>query len=95
MGAWIEEYDGIFFISLASILVGAFGVSVRYCLKSKCEHFSLCCGLIKVDRRVDLEIQEEMKELEMGVKDDEKSGVEEVDFSKLQSKKKIDLEKRI
>ena len=36
-----------------------------------------------------------MKELEMGVKDDEKADVEEVDLSKLQNKKKIDLEKRI
>ena len=94
MSSW-EIFDAVFWISIATILVGACGVSTRYCLKSKCEHFSLCCGLIKVDRRVDLEIQEEMKELEMGVKDDEKADVEEVDLSKLQNKKKIDLEKRI
>ena len=66
-----------FFISLATILVGAFGVSVKYCLKSKCEHFSLCCGLVKIDRRVDLEIQEEMKALELGINDEEKEEVKE------------------
>ena len=69
--SWIETYDGVFFISLATILVGAFGVSVKYCLKSKCEHFSLCFGLIKVDRRVDLEVQEEIRELELGAKEEE------------------------
>jgi len=69
--SWIQIYDGVFFISLATILVGAFGVSVKYCLKSKCEHFSLCFGLIKVDRRVDLEVQEEIRELELGAKEEE------------------------
>jgi len=83
MSAWIQTYDGVFFISLATILMGAFGVSVKYCLKSKCEHLNLCCGLLVIDRRVDLEIQEEMKELEMGVKEDEKGEMPEIDLSKL------------
>lgn len=69
---WIQTYDAVFFISLATIIVGAIGVSAKYCLKSKCEHFSLCCGLIKIDRRVDLEIQEEIKEMELGIRDEEK-----------------------
>jgi hypothetical protein len=69
--SWIQTYDAVFFISLATIIVGAFGMSAKYCLKSKCEHFSLCCGLIKVDRRVDLEIQEEIRAMELGVKDDD------------------------
>ena len=85
--SWIETYNAVFFISLATILVGAFGVSVKYCLKSKCEHFSLCCGLIKIDRRVDLEVEEEMKAIEMGIRDEEKADMPEIDMSKLQSKK--------
>ena len=68
---WISTYDGVFFISLATILAGAFGVSIRYCLKSKCEHFSICFGLLTVDRRVDLEVQEHIRELELGVQDEE------------------------
>lgn len=79
---WIEEYNAVFFISLATIIVGAFGVSVKYCLKSKCEHLNLCCGLLVVDRRVDLEVQEEMKEIEMGIKEDEKSEMPEIDVRK-------------
>lgn len=86
--SWIETYDAVFFISLATILVGAFGVSVKYCLKSKCEHLNLCCGLLVIDRRVDLEVQEEMKAIEMGVKDEEKGEVPDIDLSKLNQNKK-------
>ena len=69
--SWINTFDGVFFISLATILVGVFGMSIKYCLKSKCEHFSLCCGLLKIDRRVDLEVQEEIRRMELGVKEEE------------------------
>jgi hypothetical protein len=69
--SWIETFDAVFFISLATIIVGAFGVSVKYCLKSKCEHFSICYGALKIDRRVDLETQEHLREIELGIKDDE------------------------
>lgn len=82
--SWIETYDAVFFISIATIIVGAFGVSVKYCLKSKCEHLNLCCGLLVIDRRVDLETQEEMKEIEMGLNhDEEKVDMPEIDLSKL------------
>jgi len=63
--------DGVFFLSLATILAGSFGLAVKYCLKSKCEHFSLFCGLIKIDRRVDLETQEHLREIELGINDEE------------------------
>ena len=69
MSGWIQEFDGIFWMSLATILVGAFGVSVKYCLKSKCEHLTLCCGLLKIDRRVDLEVQSELRQMEMGIEE--------------------------
>ena len=63
--------DGVFFLSLTTILAGSFGLAVKYCLKSKCEHFSLFCGLIKIDRRVDLETQEHLREIELGINDEE------------------------
>lgn len=69
MATWIEEFNGIFFLSLATILAGSFGVAIRYCLKSKCEDFSLCYGLLRVERRVDLETQVDMRALELGIKD--------------------------
>jgi hypothetical protein len=70
--SWIQTYDAVFFISLATIIVGALGVSAKYCLKSKCEHFSCCYGLFVIDRRVDLEVQEEIRALELGINEDEK-----------------------
>lgn len=80
--SWIDEYNSVFFISIGTLLVGAFGVAVKYCLKSKCEHFSLCCGLIKIDRRVDLEVQEHLREIELGVTDEEKAEMPEIDLKK-------------
>jgi len=71
MSDWMLTYDGVFFISIATLITSIIGLSIRYCLKSKCEHFSLCFGLIKIDRRVDLEVQEELAQLEMGITDDE------------------------
>jgi len=69
MSDWMLTYDGVFFISIATLITSIIGLSIRYCLKSKCEHFSLCFGLIKIDRRVDLEVQEELAQLEMGITD--------------------------
>jgi hypothetical protein len=63
--------DGVFFLSLATILAGSFGLSVRYCLKSKCEHFAICFGLVTIDRRVDLEVEERIRELELGIAEGE------------------------
>ena len=69
--SWIDTFDAVFFISLATLITGAAGVAIRYCLKSKCEHFSCCFGAINIDRRVDLEVQEHIRELELGVKDED------------------------
>ena len=44
---------------------------IKYCLKSKSDNINLCFGLITVHRNVELEAQEEMKEMELGIKDDE------------------------
>lgn len=76
--SWTETYDGVFFISLATIIIGAFGLSVKYCLKSKCEHFNLCYGLIKIDRRVDLETQEEIRAMELGITEEKRETPEEI-----------------
>lgn len=67
MGSWMETFDGVFFISICTLITTFLGLAVRYCLKSKCEHFSCCFGLFKIDRRVDLEVQEEMAMIESGL----------------------------
>jgi hypothetical protein len=77
--SWINTFDAVFFISLATILVGALGVSAKYCLKSKCEHFSCCWNCFVIDRRVDLEVQEEIRALELGVKEEDEKKEEKED----------------
>lgn len=65
MSTFIQEYDSVFFLSFFTLLFGFFGVVVKYCLKSKCQNINLCFGLLSIERRVDLEVQTEMKEIEM------------------------------
>ena len=73
MSDWSSTYDAVFFISLATLIFGFLGLIVRYTLKSKCEHFKCCFGLFEIDRRVDLEVQEELAQIEMGIENHEDS----------------------
>jgi hypothetical protein len=68
---WYKEFNAVFWITLATLLTGSLGLAIKFCLKSKCEHFSVCFGILKIDRRVDLEVQEEMKELELGAREED------------------------
>ena len=79
---WMTTYDAVFFISLATLLVGFFGLLVRYALKSKCEHFSCCFGAFVIDRRVDLEVQEELAQMELGIEEKEPETIKIKDSSK-------------
>ena len=45
---WIEIYDGVFFITISTLLFGCIGLSIKYLLKSKCDNVNLCYGLIKM-----------------------------------------------
>lgn len=62
---WSNTFDAVFFISIATLFVGLIKYSMDKCLQSKCEEFSLCWNFFSVKRRVDLEIQQEMKSLEL------------------------------
>jgi hypothetical protein len=39
---WIQVFDGVFFITIATIVFGFLGLSVRFCYKSKCKEVSFC-----------------------------------------------------
>ena len=73
MSDWIQTYDAVFFVTISTLICGSFGLVVRYCLKSKCDEVNLCFGLIKVHRDVKAELEEEMKEMELGISDSENS----------------------
>lgn len=62
---WINTFDAVFFLTIGSLLFGCFGLVIKYCLRSKCDNVNLCFGLITVHRNVELEAEEEMKELEL------------------------------
>lgn len=62
---WIGTYDAVFFISAGTMFFAFLGLAIKVCLKSKCEQCSLCCGLLKIERRVDLEVQEEIRAMEL------------------------------
>jgi len=68
MGIWFETFDSVFWITLATILTGSIGLSIKYCLKSKCGHINICCGCLEINRNVELEAEEEIKEMELGVR---------------------------
>ena len=70
---WINTYDAVFFLTISTLLFGCFGLSMKYLLKSKCDNVHLCCGLIKVHRNVELETEEQMKAMELGIKEEEES----------------------
>lgn len=55
---WSDTYDGMFFITLAGLLLAGFKYAVEYCLKSKCSNFQLCCIKIQRDVRVEAEIEQ-------------------------------------
>ena len=52
---WYSEFNGTFFISLATLIVGVVGVLVKTCLQSKCTHTNLCFGCIAIERDVHAE----------------------------------------
>lgn len=69
--AWYSTFDGVFFITLVTVLTTFTGLVLKYCLKSKCDDVSCCWGFLKINRNVNLEVEEEMKQMEMGVKRNE------------------------
>jgi len=67
--------------------------TLGYCLKSKCESLSICCGLINLQRRVDLEGQDEMKQMGMEEhKQGSKSNVQYLYMARIEKLKIPDLQ---
>lgn len=49
---------------LATIFASVIVLIVRYAFKSKCISVELCCGVIRVKRDVELELEENKEEIE-------------------------------
>lgn len=65
--AWWNEFDSVFWITTLTILTGSIGLALKYCLKSKCHNFSICWGCVSVNRNVEVEVEEEMRAMELGL----------------------------
>ncbi len=65
----MNTYDAVFFVSVGTLVIGFLGLCIKYCLKSKCENVKLCFGFIEIHRRVDLETEVEMHEIDASVID--------------------------
>lgn len=74
---WMSTYDAVFFVSVGTIVIGFFGLVIKYCLKSKCENVRLCFGAIEIKRRVDLETAYEMHEIDAQTNDNHEEPSEE------------------
>ncbi len=51
-----------FWITIAGIVSGFLGLTLKMCLKSRCEDISICYGLFNIHRNVEVE-----EHIEMGV----------------------------
>jgi hypothetical protein len=47
MSSWEQTYDSVFFLSIGTLFFGFMTATLGYCLKSKCESFSV---LLRIDK---------------------------------------------
>ena len=59
---WMDTFNAAFFLTISTILIGFLSLAIRSCLKSKCEDFNCCWGMIEIVRRVDIEANLEARE---------------------------------
>lgn len=62
---WYNTFDAVFFTGIATMIIGLAGLAIKYGFASKCDNVSICCGLLKIHRAVQLETNiEESTELQ-------------------------------
>ena len=61
------QFGGSFWITFVGLILTFLTGTTVYCLKSKCKTCSICFGLIKIERDIMLEIEEEKMEIENGL----------------------------
>jgi hypothetical protein len=61
------QFGGTFWITIAGMTLGFLATAGIYCLKAKCNQISLCWGLVKIQRDVDAEVEENANAMEHGI----------------------------
>ena len=54
-----EGVNGMFYLSIATLLCTCMTLSIKYCYKSKCKEVSFCC--IKISRGIEVELKEDIQ----------------------------------
>jgi len=52
---WYDDFNSVFFITVGTMVFGFLGIVLRYAFLSKCDNVSICFGLIKIHRVVQIE----------------------------------------
>lgn len=52
---WFDQFNGAFWISLATLIMGGIGLGVKACLSSKCSETNICFGCLKITRDIGAE----------------------------------------
>ncbi len=53
-----EGVNGMFYLSIATLICTFCALSVKYCYKSKCKDIDVCC--IKITRDIETELKEDI-----------------------------------
>jgi hypothetical protein len=48
-------FDGTFWLSITTLVLGALALIVKTCYKSKCKDFNCCYGLLEIQRDTNVE----------------------------------------
>jgi len=56
---WYNEFGSSFWLTIAGIVSGLFGLLINACIKSRCKMVKLCC--LECDRDTDAEDREAMQ----------------------------------
>jgi hypothetical protein len=61
--------DAAFWVSIATLIIGAYRYSLSQAYRSKCSNFSMCWGLLNIKRNVQVEqhIDEQAMQVDEGV----------------------------
>ncbi len=54
-----EGVNGMFYLSIATLLCTFMTLSIKYCYKSKCKEVKMCC--IKITRDIETELKEDIQ----------------------------------
>ena len=57
---WYNEFNGVFFITILTIVAGSIGLCLKYCLKSKCDQVNLHCFGLGLDIHREVRIEEDV-----------------------------------